>query len=112
MKAAESCIGRKVRNSGDPELLSDTVGKQEALNRPWENSVKRWKDWSVLKTNPRDESRKSKAAYVITAVVLCVSVCACLSLVFPPCGKKSSDSENRSVCLSCQCSGAVRLSKQ
>ena len=46
-----------------------------------------WKDWIVLKTNPRNESRKSKVAYVVTAVTLCICVCAS-SLMFSPCGKK------------------------
>ncbi len=67
--------------------------------------MERWKDWSVLKTNPQDESRK--AAYVVTAVVLCVCVCVS-SLVFSRSGKKSSDSENR--CLSVV--SVIRLSKR
>ncbi len=44
-----------------------------------------------------DESRKSKAAYIVTAVALCVCVCWS-SLMFSRVGKENSDSENH--CLS------------
>ncbi len=52
--------------------------------------MEHWKDWNVLKTNPRDESRKSKAAYVDTAVVLCVCVCVSSLVFFPEWEKRAA----------------------
>ena len=90
-----------------PELLSDTVGKQEALisvNRPskiaWSagksvlSVLKRTEAyWSVLKTKPEVEGGVCQSS-----VALCVSVCV-PSLVFSPCGKRAAKVKI-AVCLS------------